>query len=438
MPPLAKAFSAPVLFLVFARVLYAINWFNISSVFYLISIDFEQDISMLGIITASFLVGIGVFQVPAGILAAKYNPKKIALSGIMMLSVASLLSGLATEPSQMVILRFLVGVGMAFFFGPSVILISSFLGKGSEGLGVGILNSAHSLGGIIGLFGWIIVAETVGWRASLIIGGMVGVVSGLFLVYEMRKNREKGERKKNDGGGGGGGQPSHHLKSHLKNPANQYDEEEDTQQQPNFKIKLSDLKIVLINKSMIFVGLSLLGVQIGWNLVSTFIILYLKNDLHASASTAGLIGGLAMLCNVLFAPVFGRLYDGITKRSPDRNHGLLLLITCSAIISVNITLFSLANVNVIVFSTILIGIFASGGFVVPYAKAREIVKKQLHQPQYETLAVSFVNGLSLFGAFWVPFVFSIAVIYFGYPLAWVIGGIITLTFVIPSIKLAVK
>ena len=437
MPPLTKAFSAPVLFLVFARVLYAINWFNISSVFYLILIDFEQDISMLGIITASLLVGIGVFQVPAGILAAKYNPKKIALSGIMMLSMASLLSGLATEPSQMVILRFLVGVGMAFFFGPSVILISSFLGKGSEGLGVGILNSAHSLGGIIGLFGWIIVAETVGWRASLIIGGIVGVVSGLFLVYEMRKNKEKGERKKkNDGGGGGaGGLPSHHLKSHLKNSANQYDEEEDAQQQPNFKIKLSDLKVVLINKSMIFVGLSLLGVQIGWNLVSTFIILYLKNDLHASASTAGLIGGLAMLCNVLFAPVFGRLYDGITKRSPDRNHGLLLLIICSAIISVNITLFSLANVNVIVFSTILIGIFASGGFVVPYAKAREIVKKQLHQPQYETLAVSFVNGLSLFGAFWVPFVFSITVIYFGYPLAWVIGGIITLTFVIPSIKL---
>jgi hypothetical protein len=189
---------------------------------------------------------------------------------------------------------------------------------------------------------------------------------------------------------------------------------------------------------MIFVGLSLLGVQIGWNLVSTFIILYLKNDLHASPSAAGLIGGLAMLCNVIFAPIFGRLYDGITKKNPDRNHGLLLLIICSVVISVNMTFFSLANIHVIVFSIILIGIFASGGFVVPYAKAREIVKTQLHQPQYETLAVSFVNGLSLFGAFWVPFVFSITVIYFGYTLAWVMGGIITLTFVIPTIKLAVK
>ena len=58
----------------------------------------------------------------------------------MILSVASLLSGLTIELSQIVILRFFVGVGMAFFFGPSVVLISSYLGKGSEGSGVGILD----------------------------------------------------------------------------------------------------------------------------------------------------------------------------------------------------------------------------------------------------------------------------------------------------------
>jgi MFS family permease len=291
------------------------------------------------------------------------------------------------------------------------------------------------LGGIIGLFGWIVVAETVGWRASLIIGGILGVISGLLLVYEMWKYQEKGERKKNKNDGE---LFSHPLISHLNNYDPQYDKDDQIQQKSNFKIKFEDLKIVLINKSMIFAGLSLLGVQIGWNLVSTFIILYLKNDLHAGASTAGLLGGLAMLCNVIFAPIFGRLYDGITKRRPDRNYGLLLLIICSIVISVNITFFSLANIHIIVFSIILIGIFASGGFVVPYAKAREIAKTQLHQPKYEILAVSFVNGLSLCGAFWVPFVFSFVVIYFGYSLAWLFGGIITLTFVIPTIKLATK
>ena len=102
---------------------------------------------MLGLVTASFLLGIGIFQVPAGILAAKYDPKKIAAFGIMMLSISSLLSGLATELFQIIVLRFLVGVGMAFFFGPSVILISAYLGKGSDGLGVGIKKLCSLIGG---------------------------------------------------------------------------------------------------------------------------------------------------------------------------------------------------------------------------------------------------------------------------------------------------
>lgn len=425
-----KSLSAPVLSLIFARVLYAINWFNIFSIFYLILIDFRQDVSMLGLVTASFLLGIGIFQVPAGILAAKYDPKKIAAFGIMMLSISSLLSGLATELFQIAVLRFLVGVGMAFFFGPSVILISAYLGKGSDGLGVGILNSAHSLGGIIGLFGWIVVAQNVGWRASLIVSGILGIMTGLFLIYEMKRKRQQQRQHDEDRDDG---HLQHPLHSDFELRAN--DKEHGTQQS-DFKIKLSDLRLVLINKQMIIVGLSLLGIQIGWNLVSTFVVLYLKNDLHVNPYFAGMVAGLAMAFNVVFAPIFGRIYDKTTKRR-NRNLGLILLIACGAVVSVNIALFSLENIYVIVLSITLIGIFISGGFVVPYTKAREIAIIKLDQRHYETLAVSFVNGLSLFGAFWVPFVFSIIVLYFGYPTAWLIGGFLTIIFIIPIVKLAV-
>lgn len=374
---------------------------------------------MLGIITASFLIGIGLFQVPAGILAAKYSPIKIAFSGIMILSISSLLSGLTTELFQMVILRFLVGVGMAFFFGPSVILISAYLGKGSDGLGIGILNSAHSLGGIIGLFGWILIAQNIGWRASLIISGILGVISGLFLIYGSRQKTPQHDQNK----------------TNNKSPRHKNNKEQKTPQL-NFKIKLSDLKIVLINKSMIIIGLSLLGIQIGWNLVSTFIVLYLKNDLHTNPAFAGLVGGLAMIFNVIFAPIFGRIYDRTTKKQ-NSNHGVLLLIICGTIISINIAFFSFENIYIIVFSIIQIGIFVSGGFVVPYTKAREIATIRLDQRHYETLAVSFINGISLFGAFWVPFVFSIIVKYFDYPLAWLIGGFLTIIFIIPVVKLVI-
>jgi len=39
-----------VLSLLFARVIYAINWFNVASIFPHIALDFKQDISILGLI----------------------------------------------------------------------------------------------------------------------------------------------------------------------------------------------------------------------------------------------------------------------------------------------------------------------------------------------------------------------------------------------------
>ena len=425
MSSLKQVFSLPVASIILARTIYAVNWFNISSIFYLILDDFRQDVSMLGLVTSGFLIGIGLFQIPAGILSAKYDAKFMIFFGTMLLSISSLLSGLSSELYQMVILRFLVGVGMAFFFGPSVILISKYLGKGSSGLGVGILNSAHSLGGIIGIFGWIIIAEALGWRTSLVISGTLGILSGLFLLYALQIKY-------------------YDLTSNLS--SHSFKEKvfiffrflnlnrENRDQKAKFTINFDDLKSIMLNKHMIYVGLSLLGFQIAWNLVSTFIILFLKVELDIASSIAGLIGGSTMIVNVIFAPFIGRIYDKLTRKN-NFNNDILLLLICGIVISANIICLSLLNIYLLIPSILIIGIFISGGFVIPYALARRIALEKLGLPKYEILAVSFVNGLSLLGAFWVPFVFSIVVKSFGYSLAWLFGGILVLVFIIPIIKL---
>jgi predicted MFS family arabinose efflux permease len=82
----------------------------------------------------------------------------------------------------MEILRFVVGLGMALFFGSSVTLTTKCLGRGKEGFAVALLNSAHSIGGIIGIFGWIILAEIIGWRQSLLLSGILGLISSMFLI----------------------------------------------------------------------------------------------------------------------------------------------------------------------------------------------------------------------------------------------------------------
>lgn len=371
--------------LILARVLYSINWFNISSIFYLIAVDFKQDISMLGLITSSFLIGIGIFQVPAGILAAKYGPRKIAIYGILITSSAAFLSGLSTDLYHMIILRFIVGLGMACFFGPSVILISNYLVKGSEGLGVGLLNSAHALGGIIGIFGWIIIAEVTGWRISLMLSGLLGLISGLLLVVSLIKEKI----------------------------------------QTDFGIKISDLLQILFNKSLIVLGLALLGFQIGSNLTLTFIVFYLADHLNLDPKIAGFIGSFNLIIALVSSPLFGRIYDRI-------NDAKKILIISGIVVSLSMAMIAANNLYIIILSIIIAGFFLAGGFVIVYTKAKQV--KGLHS-EYETLAVSFVNGISLFNAFWVPILFSFVVNQSGYSVAWLLGGFLTMLLVLPLFKL---
>jgi MFS family permease len=195
--------------LIIARIVYGINWFNISAIFPLIAVEFNKDVSLLGSISAAFFMGIGLMQIPAGIFAAKYNPRISAIVGIIISSTAALLCGLVFSSSQLIWLRFIVGFGMAFFFSSAVILIARYGKRGFPGFSIGIMNSAHSMGGIIGIFVWIIFAQMVGWRLSLVLSGVLGLITALLMImtiprsntsldYDARmENKDYQEQEKN-------------------------------------------------------------------------------------------------------------------------------------------------------------------------------------------------------------------------------------------------
>jgi MFS family permease len=382
-----KPHKIATLSLMLARVVYTINWFNIASIFYLVASDFKEDIAMLGIISASFLIGVGLFQVPAGIIAAKYGPRKIAIYGIMIASSAALVTGLASNTSQITLLRFIIGLGMACFFGPSVILVSKYLGKESEGLGIGLLNSAHALGGIIGLFGWVILAEHIGWRATLILSGGLGISTAIILSSALLRDVDE-----------------------IRN---------------EFKIKVSHVFSTLFNKSLIVLGITLLGFQAGSSMILTFSVFYFVDRLKINPIDAGLIGSLSLIVALVSSPFFGKLYDKI-------GNARKLLLISGIISAASLVGFATDSLYVITASILITGFFLSAGFVIVYAKAKEINKAQ---PQYQTLAVSFVNGVSLFGVFWVPVLFSSIVSGLGYEIAWLLGALVIILLILPVIRL---
>ncbi|HZI70408.1 MAG TPA: MFS transporter [Nitrososphaeraceae archaeon] len=416
-----------VLSLLFARVIYAINWFNIASIFSHIASDFKQDVSSLGLLTTSFLIGIGLFQVPGGILAAVQGSRRTAIYGITIASSAALLCGLSSQLQQMEVLRFVVGLGMALFFSPCVTLITRYLGREFEGFAVGMLNSAHSIGGIIGLFGWVILVELAGWKQSFLLSGGLGLISSLLLVAFLPRKEEQ----------------QHHHQQSQQNAIGKH-----------FEIKISDIRNVLFDRSLFVIGLVLLGAQIAWGLPLTFIVFYLEDYLKVGSSTAGFIASLGLIGGLMSAPVFGRIYDKI------RNIKKLLFV-CGLVMSggvagiaVTNTSSSIAAVYTAGISNVLVGVFSAGVFTIAYTSAKEVYRKNRTgirkegnieatitersminrmQSSYDTLAISWVNGLSLSGAFWVPVVFSFVVHHIGYAIAWVLGGIFSLLFILPSL-----
>jgi ACS family glucarate transporter-like MFS transporter len=412
MNPTRKSyFSVQVFSLLLARIFYSANWFNIASIFFLIAYDLKLNISMLGLVTSSFIIGVGLFQVPAGIIAAKYGADKLAVFGILLASSCALGTGLSENILQIALLRFMVGVGMACFFGPSVILISKFLGRRAEGLGIGLINSAHAIGGILGIFTWVVLAQLTGWRIGLIIGGALGLVTGIILGISLSRTnpipKEENLSPPN-------GEPSSDL--------------EPKKISPKIGIRISEIRHTLFNKSLIILGTTLLSFQAGSSIILTFIVLYLGGALRMDYTIAGLIGSLNLIIALFSSPLFGLLYDRTRKAKK-------ILIISGLASAVSIWGMTIPSVYVIIPSMIFSAIFLSAGFVVVYAEAKRTNRIQGLDPKYQTLAVSFVNGISLFGAFWVPFLFSFAAERFGFAIAWLVGGLIVLAFILPAFKL---
>jgi MFS family permease len=415
--------------LIIARIVYGINWFNVAAIFPLVALEFNEDVSLLGSVSAAFFMGIGLFQIPAGIFAAKYNPRSSAITGIIISSTAALLCGAVSEASQLIWLRFTVGVGMAFFFSSAVILIAKYGKRGFPGFSIGIMNSAHSMGGIIGIFAWIVLAQIVGWRLSLIFSGGLGLVTAFLMIMTIPRSDLKEEH---DG----------RMDNKAYRPTRQGE-----------KLKISDALRILSNHALAYLGLVLIGIQTAWAVELTFIVIYLQT-LGFSAELAGIIAILPLIFAIVSAPLIGAFYDKVRDTRK-------VLFICGAGMTMAIAGLSFGSLYVTITSVILTGFFSGGAFTVVYEKARTLLiegipdrrinsttafeanRRNLQDKNnpvndssyYDTLKVAWVNGLSLIGVLWTPIVFSYVAQQRSYELAWILSALVTALFtIIPTSK----
>ncbi|MDA4136269.1 MAG: MFS transporter [Thaumarchaeota archaeon] len=371
--------------LIMIQVVCAINWYSVSSNFSLIAADLNQNVSGLGLVTATFVLGVAAFQLPAGLIASKYGPKRALLLGMLLISVSSILIGLVDDVLSLTALRFVEGVGEAFIFGPGVILIMRYFKKGYEGLGIGLFGAAFDFGGIVGISGWAVLGNLLGWRISVVVGGVIALASCALLFLLVPK-----------------------------------DPVVDT-----LSIRFSELRGIILNRWLLIVSAGLIVSQVAFGLNSYFMVYYLEESLRTGVAVAGAIGGSTLVVAILIAPVVGRAFD----RSPSPKK---MFIALCLVASGGVAIAALNSVYAALLSGLVVGIATAGAYVFGIGIGRSIGGAR---KEYEALGISWINGIALFGGVVMPLVFSGIAASFGYPLAWALGGVILVGVTIPLFAL---
>ena len=367
--------------LIFARIIYAVNWFNFAAIFYLMSTDVNAGVSGLGTVTSVFYLGLGLLQVPAGVLAARYGPKKVVVSGNFLTSAAVLGTAGSTTILELEVLRFTVWAGMAFVFAPGVVIVTRLLRGSRSGMGVGLFNSAFDIGGVLASFVWIVIAGTTGWRPSLAISGVLYLVTG-FLVLAFV-------------------------------PADDPAEE--------VAVKMKSLFEVLRNKQIVLLGVGIFGFSIGNTLISGFMVFYLEKSLGVDPAVAG-----AATAPIMVVPIFasiwgGRVYDSASKHR--------VLMTAAMLGSAgSLALAGVSTVYAAAAAAVVGGVGSGIGFTFAFAGARDFNRAG---KEYESLAIAWVNSIQLTGEFFPPLLFSYLAENFGYSQGWLWSAALTLVFVVP-------
>ncbi len=96
----------------------------------------------------------------------------------MISSIAAAGVSVTTQITEAIILRFLVGVGMAFVFSPSIVIVSSYLGKHLFGINVGSLQFRVQCGRNFRPVRMGRHSFVHGLRQSVAFSGALGVISG--------------------------------------------------------------------------------------------------------------------------------------------------------------------------------------------------------------------------------------------------------------------
>lgn len=348
-----------------------------------LSHDLNSSAAELGVMGSAFYIAYAVMQIPGGFFIDILGPKKLAILGVVLLTIGTFSFGFIHQLEYGILARVLMGFGAAFAFICSMQFIIIWFPSDRFALLAGLTNLAGYIGASVGEVPLTQVVHHFGWRAASYGSSGIGVILIILMVFIIR-DKPYIYRK--------------NVKRHKQQAKTK-----------NIPQIFKGLKHVLANKTNWLNGCYaafMMGATSAfaafWGVAFFTQMDGLSIELAAGASTAIFIGVAAG------SPIFGWWSDSIKKRQP-----LLVLaalgsavMTLSLIFANNIPLFTIYTI------CFLFGIFQSA-HVLNFANAKDINPRK-----NSGSAMGFTNMAALLGG-------SCLIPFIGFLLDWVEKGTTT-------------
>lgn len=139
-----------------------------------------------GLTSTFFTLGMTLAGIPTGYLMSRFSRKAVIQIGILIYSVATIITVAAVGFADMLLYRAITGIGEAMQLTALLAVFSSYFAR-YRAAGVGTLNYAYAGGAAIGPWlGGKLLVDYGTWRAPMIIYGVVGLAMTVLIAAVVR------------------------------------------------------------------------------------------------------------------------------------------------------------------------------------------------------------------------------------------------------------
>ena len=161
--------------------------------------DFSLSALQLSWIITSFILGMALFMLPAGVWGDNSDNTKLFKLGLIIFTLSSAICYIAPNGTWLIAARFLQGIGAAFSGTTgNAILVSSFPAERRGrvlGISVSAVYSGLALGPLLGG----IITQSFGWRNLFLIAVVFGVFTTVISIIYLKSQKGRTRiTKKND------------------------------------------------------------------------------------------------------------------------------------------------------------------------------------------------------------------------------------------------